>query len=188
MKKLILASASPRRRDILHAAGYEFDIVTSDKEGKADKDISPEKFAIKCASEKCEDVYTRVAKGDGAVVLGADTVVSLDGKILGKPSDEEDAERMLRSLSGRTHTVITGYALMTDGMREIGAIKSDVTFNDLTDEVIGKYLDSRLYEGKAGAYGIQDGYGLVASCNGDEDCVIGLPLKAIDSTIKEFLK
>ena len=121
-------------------------------------------------------------------MLGADTVVALDGEIFGKPDSEADAERMLRLFSGKTHTVITGYALITDGMRETGEVESEVTFNELTDEVISAYLKSGLYKGKAGAYGIQDGFGLVKKCDGYRDNVIGLPIEALSDTIKEFLK
>ena len=188
MKKLILASGSPRRKELLENAGFEFEIVTSDKESRPEKGISPDRYAVKCATEKCEDVYFRKAKGTGAVVLGADTVVALNGEIFGKPSSREEAESMLKRFSGKTHTVITGYAILSDGMRETGKVESQVTFNDLSPEIIEKYLDSGLYKGKAGAYGIQDGFGLVASCNGDRDNVIGLPVTAIGDTLKEFLK
>lgn len=188
MKRLILASASPRRKELLSGGGFEFAIITSDKESRPEKGLSPAKYAVKCAVEKCEDVYLRAAKGTGAVVLGADTVVALDGEIFGKPTSEADAERMLKLFSGKTHTVITGYALITDGMRETGEVESEVTFNELTDEVISAYLKSGLYKGKAGAYGIQDGFDLVKECKGYRDNVIGLPIEALSDTIKEFLK
>ena len=119
---------------------------------------------------------------------GFEPVVALDGEIFGKPTSEAVAERMLKLFSGKTHTVITGYALITDGMRESGEVESEVTFNELTDEVISAYLKSGLYKGKAGAYGIQDGFGLVKECKGYRDNVIGLPIEALSDTIKEFLK
>ena len=186
MKKLILASASPRRKQILTDAGYEFDIITSDKEGEIDKITPPDKFAIRCAINKGEDVFSKL-DGD-FVVLSADTVVAFDGKIYGKPTDKADAERMLKELSGNTHEVITGYAILSKNMRQTGKVTTKVTFNNLSKEVLNAYLDSNLWQGKAGAYGIQDGFPLVEKFEGDYDNVVGLPIKEIDDAIKEFLK
>lgn len=186
MKKLILASASPRRKQILTDAGYEFDIITSDKEGEIDKITPPDKFAIRCAINKGEDVFSKL-DGD-FVVLSADTVVAFDGKIYGKPTDKADAERMLKELSGNTHEVITGYAILSKNMRQTGKVITKVTFNSLTEEILNAYLDSNLWQGKAGAYGIQDGFPLVEKFEGDYDNVVGLPIKEIDDAIKEFLK
>lgn len=187
MKRFILASASPRRKEILLKHGYDFEIITSDKEDKNSKGVSTEKFAVKNALIKAEDVYAKV-KDKSAVVLGADTVVELNGDIYGKPTDESDAFRMLKSLSGKTHRVITGYALISNSMRESGKIITEVTFNDLSDEDLSKYINSGLWQGKAGAYGIQDGYNLIKEYKGDYDNVVGLPIGEIDETIKEFLK
>ncbi|MBQ7373172.1 MAG: septum formation protein Maf [Clostridia bacterium] len=187
MKKLILASASPRRKQLLFDAGYDFTIETSDKEGVFDGITPPEKFAVRCAINKAEDVFSRQS-GDDVVVLGADTIVCLDGKILEKPTDEKHAKKMLESLSGKTHQVITGYAIISSNMRETGKVVTKVTFNDLPKSIINDYLKSGLWQGKAGAYGIQDGYDLVKEFDGDYDNVVGLPVKAIDDTIKEFLK
>ena len=186
MKKLILASASPPRKQILTDAGYEFDIITSDKEGEIDKITPPDKFAIRCAINKGEDVFSKL-DGD-FVVLSADTVVAFDGKIYGKPTDKADAERMLKELSGNTHEVITGYAILSKNMRQTGKVTTKVTFNSLTEEILNAYLDSNLWQGKAGAYGIQDGFPLVEKFEGDYDNVVGLPIKEIDDAIKEFLK
>lgn len=187
MKNLVLASASPRRKELLKDAGYDFTIETSDKEGSLDGITPPDKFAVRCAINKAEDVFSRVEKS-GVVVLGADTIVCLDGKILGKPKDEEEARGMLKSLSGKTHEVITGYALISSNMRETGKVVTKVTFHDLSPTLLEEYLKSGLWRGKAGAYGIQDGYDLVKEYDGDYDNVVGLPVKAIDETIKEFLK
>lgn len=186
MKKLILASASPRRKELLEKAGYTFEIQTSQKEGEFDGITPPDKYAIRCAVNKAEDVFK--GKDENAVVLGADTVVVLDGKILEKPTDKTDARKMLVKLSGKTHQVITGYAILSKGMRETGRIISEVTFNDLSEELLSSYLNSGLWKGKAGAYGIQDGFDLVKNCNGYYDNVVGLPVEAIDDTLKEFLK
>lgn len=186
MKELILASASPRRKQLLEEYGYNFKIEVSDKEGEIDNFTPPDKLAIRCAINKAEDIFE--GKGEGVVVLAADTVVCLGGVIFGKPKDISDAERMLKELSGKTHEVITGYAIMTAGLRETGKVTTRVTFNDLSDSQLSTYLKSGLWQGKAGAYGIQDGFDLVKNFEGDYDNVVGLPLKAIDSTVKEFLK
>ena len=187
MRRFILASSSPRRKEILLKAGYDFEIIKSEKEESITSGISPEKFAVKNALIKAEDVYGKVGDKE-AVVLGADTVVELDGVIYGKPKDISDAKRMLQTFSGKTHRVITGYALISGYMRESGKVITEVTFNDLNGELIGEYLKSGLWQGKAGAYGIQDGYELVRGYKGDYDNVVGLPIGSIDETIKEFLK
>ena len=146
MKKLILASASPRRKQILTDAGYEFDIITSDKEGEIDKITPPDKFAVRCAINKGEDVFSKFEGEE--VVLAADTVVAFNGKIYGKPIDRVDAERMLKELSGNTHEVITGYAILCKNMRQTGKVITRVTFNNLSGEVLNSYLDSNLWQGK----------------------------------------
>ena len=187
MKQLILASASPRRKQLLEEAGFSFTIKVSDAESSPQKGLSPEKFAVSCAIEKAEDIFKGVAD-DGVVVLGADTVVCLDGVILGKPNGKEQAEQMLKNLSGKTHQVITGYAILSKGMRETGKVITKVKFFDLDEKTLDDYLKSGLWQGKAGAYGIQDGFKLVESYDGDYDNVVGLPVKALKSTIEEFLK
>lgn len=185
MKNLILASASPRRKQLLSEAGYQFSIQTSQKEGEYDKITPPEKFAVRCAINKAEDVFYRQEQ---SVILAADTIVCLDGSILEKPVDAKDAEKMLRALSGKTHQVITGYAILSAGMRETGKVITKVTFNELSEELISEYIKSNLWQGKAGAYGIQDGFDLVASYEGYYDNVVGLPIEFLDQTLKEFLK
>lgn len=185
MKKLILASASPRRKQLLSEFGFEFEIIYSDKEGEYDGS-APDKFAVRCAINKAEDVFLKC--GEDTVVLGADTVVCLDGKIFEKPKDEADAKRMLLSLSGKTHEVITGYAILSKGMRETGKVVTNVTFNNLDNQLIDGYLKSGLWQGKAGAYGIQDGFNLVEKCDGYYDNVVGLPIEYLNDTLKEFLK
>ena len=186
MSKLILASGSPRRKEILAREGYSFDVIKSDKEDSFDKFCPPEKFSVRCAISKAFDVYSHGDKS--CVVLGADTVVSIDGILLGKPKDREDAERMLRTLSGREHAVTTGYALFTEGFSETGSVTTKVLFENLSDETINAYLGSGLWQGKAGAYGIQDGFPLVKSYEGDYDNVVGLPITEINKTLSLLLK
>lgn len=186
MKKLILASASPRRREILENAGFDFEVSTSEVE-ETMKGLSPEKTAVANACKKAEEVFQRFS-GKDAIVLGADTVVAFQGRIYGKPYSEEDAKKTLRELSGNTHEVITGYCIIADGMRECGSVVTKVTFNRLSESDIDRYIKSGLYADKAGSYGIQDGYGLIKEYSGDRDNVVGLPLKEIENTLKEFLK
>lgn len=186
MKKFILASGSPRRKDILEREGYSFTAITSDKEGVNDGFTSPEKLAVLHAAQKAQDVFDRF--GEGTVVLGADTVVASGGKTLGKAKSSEEAREMLRSLSGKSHEVYTGYALISADMRETGSVKTTVTFNELSEKTVDDYIKSGLWQGKAGAYGIQDGFDLVKSYEGDYDNVVGLPIKQIEESIKEFLK
>lgn len=186
MNKLILASGSPRRKEILAREGYSFDIIKSEKEDPFDKFCSPEKFSVRCAFSKAMDVYSRADKT--CVVLGADTVVSIDGVLLGKPKNREEAEKMLRTLSGREHAVTTGYAIFTEGFSETGSVTTKVMFENLSDETINAYLGSGLWQGKAGAYGIQDGFPLVKSYEGDYDNVVGLPIAEIGRTLSLLLK
>lgn len=186
MKRFILASASPRRKEILKNAGYKFEILKSDKEIYS-SDISPKDLAVKNALIKARDVFERI-EDKSALVLGADTVVELDGEIFGKPENAEDAIRTLKKLSGKTHLVITGYALVTGSSSESGYAVTEVTFNDLSDELICEYVREGSCMDKAGAYGIQDGYGLVKGYVGDYDNVVGLPISAIGKRIGELLK
>ena len=121
------------------------------------------------------------------MVLGADTVV-YNGSILGKGKDAQDAKNMLKTLSNKTHTVITGYALISAQKETVSSVKTDVTFNNLTDKLIDEYVASGLYKGKAGCYGIQDPFPLVARYNGSLSNVIGLPEEEIFPLLKELLK
>ncbi len=183
--ELILASASPRRKEILSSAGYNFEIITSDYEEQSFSS-NPYKTALTFAYEKAKAVFDKHHDKD-VVVLGADTVVYLKGKILGKPIDRQDAKRILQNLSGNKHKVITGYAIISKDKTIIGYDKSTVIFNKLTDAQIESYLDSNLYVGKAGAYGLQDGeFNFVKKCKGSINNVIGLPIEKINKILKKF--
>ena len=184
--KLILASASPRRKEILQKEGYEFEVITSDYI-EQNFTCNPYKTATTFALEKAKDVFNKI--GDkNAIVLGADTVVYFDGEILGKPSDRQDAKRILEKLSSNKHKVITGYAIITNTKTIVGYDKSTVIFNKLSDSQIESYLDSKLYIGKAGAYGIQDGdFNFVKKYKGSINNVIGLPIEKINKILKKIL-
>lgn len=186
MKRLILASASPRRKQILEKAGYDFTVVPSDKEDESKTIGLPEKIAVSKAFAKASDVWSKSDKD--AVVLGADTVVAYQSEIFGKPTDAADAKRILSFLSGKTHKVITGYAIFAKDFSETGSETTEIEFEDLSEELIDKYVASGLCFGKAGAYGIQDGYPLVRRANGDYDNVVGLPIGVLKDTLDQLLK
>lgn len=181
-RPLILASASPRRRRILQDAGVQFTIQVSEAEPEPAKDTGPGPFAVKAAAKKALDV---ARDHPGHLVLGADTIIVLDGQILGKPADERDAARMLERLSGRQHQVITGFALaFTDGA-DTRIIQADhecsgVEFRELSNTEIEQYVDTGEPMGKAGSYAIQGkGGALIRRVIGSYDNVVGLPVERI---------
>lgn len=188
MARIILASASPRRRALLEALGIDFDIVVSDAdESKVARDVPVELYVQELALLKAAAVAKIMLKKRDAVIVAADTIVTLDDKILGKPKDESDAARILRSLSGREHAVYTGYCVMRtrDGKTVCDRVRTSVEFKKLTDEKIEKYIKSGEPMDKAGAYGIQGlGSMLISGIKGDYFNVVGLPVSAISDTLE----
>ena len=184
MARFILASASPRRRELLERAGYTFEILVSDVDESLPAGITPEEAVRLNAARKAQAV---AANRPGAVVLGCDTVVAIDGAILGKPQDEGEAKQMLRHLSGNTHTVYSGVCI-TDGTKEtVFAVATDVTFYALSDRTIDAYVATGEPMDKAGAYGIQGlGCGLVREISGDYSNVVGLPLSESARALAAF--
>ncbi len=181
--KLILASGSPRRRALLRSAGLDFEVVQSGVEEIRRKGESARDYAVRMAREKALDVS---AKCDHAMVLAADTIVECEGKILEKPGSADEARAMLRMLSGRTHTVVTGFALAQHGdIVEDGATLSSVTFRDLTADEIEVYIETGEPFDKAGAYGIQGlGGGFIAHVEGSRENVMGLPTHEVVEALK----
>ena len=174
---LVLASASPRRRALLEQVGLEFLVEPSRVDEGTLKASDGAAFARLAAEAKAADVAHRI-EGRG-VALGADTVVSVDGKVLGKPEGVDEAGSMLASLSGKTHEVITGVALANRAQGLLGSIatQTEVSFRTLTSEEIQRYADSLEGQGKAGAYAIQGvAGGFVESIAGSYSNVVGLPL------------
>lgn len=173
--RVILASQSPRRRELLALVGIAHDVRPADVDERYLAGESPREHAERLAREKATAI-----REPGAVVIGSDTIVVVDGDVLGKPKGERDAARMLRRLSGRSHTVITAVAVARDGRVESGVEEVDVTFHPLTDADIAAYIATREPMDKAGAYGIQ-GFGatIVARVNGDYFAVMGLPLQRL---------
>lgn len=184
--ELILASNSPRRKELLKQYGFEFTVVPSEYEERAEG-LSPEDTVKKFALGKAGAVFDKLGRKD-VVVLGSDTVVALGDEILGKPKTEDTAKKMLRALSGKTHYVYTGYAFIGDNLQEVFCEKTEVCFNGLSDALIEEYVNTKKPMDKAGAYGIQDGFGLVKSLNGSLNNVIGLPVEVFEKRLIKLLK
>lgn len=179
--RLILASNSPRRRELLSALNLPFEVVPSRFE-EVEKEQGAAATCLHFAEGKAREVFSRYP---GAAVLGADTVVSLGDEILGKPKNEQDAARMLRRLSGREHSVFTGVCLIYGDVCKKTVVETKVTFFSLSEETIAGYVASGLPMDKAGAYGIQDGFPLVKKFEGSYTNVIGLPMEEVERFLKE---
>ena len=201
-KKIILGSASPRRRELLAQIGAEFEIRVSEKEEIYHSE-KPEEIVCELALMKAENVASELSEAEraGDVVLGAGTVVVLDGKILGKPSDEEEAARMLSALQGRSHEVYTGVAVLEyaesgEGAvpggwklekKENYAVETRVYVNPMTEQEIREYIATGDPMDKAGAYGIQGRFAAyIDRIEGDYYNVVGLPVSRVYRTLKEM--
>lgn len=175
-KHIILASGSPRRRGLLAEFGFDFEAVSSDADESGVDGMHPADAVTELAKRKALWVSER-REDDGSVILAADTLVSADGKLLGKPLDEEDAFRMLKLLSGTSHEVYTGIALLYGGRCITHAECTKVFFRELDDGEIWDYIKTGEPMDKAGAYGIQERGGIfVSRIEGDYLNVLGLPL------------
>nr|VFK27845.1 MAG: septum formation protein [Candidatus Kentron sp. MB]VFK31816.1 MAG: septum formation protein [Candidatus Kentron sp. MB]VFK75582.1 MAG: septum formation protein [Candidatus Kentron sp. MB] len=180
---IILASASPRRRQLLVEAGYDFTITPPESaESGANQNESPEAMVARLAWEKALDVVARVETG---IVLGCDTVAECRGGILGKPSGMEDARRMLGLLQGSQHRVLSGLCLWEAGTQRY-AVEVAVTrlfMEPLSAQRIEGYLASGQWRGKAGAFGYQDGHDWLRILEGSESNVVGLPLELLEQML-----
>lgn len=184
MKKIILASASPRRRELLCKAGFEFDVIVSDTDENISVCDAP-LMVRELALLKASDVAKKAKKN--SLIIGADTVVCIDGKILGKPTDWRDAKRMLNMLSGRAHQVYTGVCIIDTqtGKAVCRSERTDVIFKRLTKRQIRAYISTREPMDKAGAYAIQGGAKSFVRCYiGSFDNVVGLPVNLVKEIIK----
>ncbi len=181
MKKIILASASPRRRELLAQIGIPFEVLTSDAD-ESIEDMEPEEACRELAKRKAKAVLKHLkacGRGDeDLLIIGADTIVVQDKEILGKPADPADAARMLRLLSGREHEVLTGvYVIDTAGGSFAFSEKTDVYVADLTEADIAFYLSTGEPFDKAGSYGIQGMFArYIEKIDGDYNNVVGLPV------------
>ena len=181
---IILASASPRRKEILENTNVKFKIMASSIEELRLEGESPCQMVMRLAFEKGIDIASR-QKSD--LVISADTIVVLDNTVLGKPKDEIEARKMITSLSGRTHQVITGISLINldNNKKMIDYVISNVKFKNLSEEDINDYIRTKESLDKAGAYGIQ-GYGalLVEEIQGDYFNIVGLPISRLSDLLK----
>lgn len=183
---IVLASKSPRRQELLNLIGVkDFRIVPSEKEEETDENLTPEETVKALALLKGRDVAEKCGKD--SLIIAADTLVFIDGVLLGKPKDEADAKNMLLKLSGREHTVFTGVAVIRDGKELAEYEKTDVYFRHMEDAEIDAYIKSGIPMDKAGAYGIQGaGAVFVEKIDGDFYNVVGLPLCRLYKMLGEF--
>ena len=179
---LILASKSPRRRELMKFITDDFIIKTAEVDESLPENISPADAVLYLSKIKAEPF-----KSCDNTVIGADTVVAIDGAILGKPKDEEDARAMLKRLSGRIHSVFTGVTVIRSEKEESFFTETKVKFFELSDEMIESYIKTKEPFDKAGAYGIQ-GYGclLVEEIQGDYFNVVGLPISKLNQLLLNF--
>lgn len=174
--KLVLASKSPRRSEILKNAGIDFTVRVADADETIPEGTSPEDAVVFLAARKA----MAVERSEDETVLGADTVVVLDGEILGKPKDKNDAFNMIKQLSGRVHSVFTGVCAIGNGTSMTFSEETKVEFYKLSDEEINTYINTDEPYDKAGAYGIQGlASKFIRAIEGDYFNVVGLPISAI---------
>ncbi|MBQ8596864.1 MAG: septum formation protein Maf [Lachnospiraceae bacterium] len=199
MNKIILASASPRRKELLAQIGFTFEVITSDAE-EITKSSQPQQMVEELSMLKAKDVLQKLSKEEqaGAIIIGADTVVSCDGKVLGKPRDKQHAFEMLSLLQGRAHYVYTGVTLIratedyqvtsTEGYNSITFHEATaVHVYPMSEEEIWNYIETGEPMDKAGSYGIQGGFAaFIKGIEGDYFNVVGLPIGRVYQELKNF--
>ena len=186
MKQLILASKSPRRNELLAKCGIPFITDAAEIDETLNPSMSLSDAVMELSLRKASEVLKR---HPDAAVLGSDTIVAVDGTVLGKPADRADARRMLGMLSGKTHQVITGFALTSKNKTHTDVSVSHVTFSQLSDHEILDYIHSGEADDKAGAYGIQGLAGkFITHIEGDYYAIMGLPLSMVYQEMKNFDK
>lgn len=177
--ELILASQSPRRHELVRSLGLDVRVEVADVDESWHDDEDPIAYVERVARSKAETIADRLGRPPETVILAADTTVDVDGRILAKPVDDDDARRMLRLMSGRTHQVHTAVYCWAAAGIHVDTVTTHVTFVRLTDELVDWYLSVGEHHDKAGAYGMQGAAGaLVARIDGSPSNVIGLPLAA----------
>jgi septum formation protein len=180
--RYILASASPRRKELLSQIIDNFEIIPAVGEEKVNLSLFPEDIACALAEQKCDEVFYA---HQTATVIGCDTIVVFEDEILGKPKNREDATQTLKKLSGKTHYVITGVCIRNKHKKLVRFDKTEVRFNVLSDDFIKIYVDGGSPLDKAGSYGIQD-EGIVNSYFGSYTNVVGLPVTLVKNMLKEL--
>lgn len=182
--EIILASASPRRQQLLELIGLDFAVMISDVEEDNTQNLLPQELAITHAVDKAKAISRKVSQD--TVIIGADTIVVLDNKVFGKPQDSQEAITMLTALAGREHTVISGVAVVKNAEVVSGYSSTTVTFRSLSPEQIKRYVDTGEPMDKAGAYAIQGkGALLVESITGCYSNVVGLPLVKLSQLLEQ---
>lgn len=183
-RRIVLASGSPRRSELLAQVGMKFDIVVSNIEEVITKTL-PNEVVCELSAQKAQAVYDSIEDKENLLVIGADTVVSADNIILGKPKDDDDAFNMIKMLQGSEHSVFTGVTLIIDGECHTFAEETKVRVYPMTDEEIRSYVKSKEPADKAGAYGIQGLFAAyVKGIDGDYNNVVGLPVGGICSYLR----
>jgi len=183
---IILASKSKRRIEIMKSLGFVFEIAEHMHDEETDLHLSAEEYVKECSLKKAMSVEFRNIDD---LVIGADTVVCIEGEIIGKPKDKEDARRMLMKMSGRTHQVLTGMTLIKNDRKISGVEKTDVTFKKLDKDEISWYLDRADYMDKAGAYAIQEEASFfIERIDGDYFNVVGFPVYRFSILYMEAVK
>jgi len=186
MKRIILASASPRRVELLEKIGLKFEVEPSNYEEDMHSELEPHEFARKISLEKAEAV---ASKHKNAIVIAADTIIVFGSKILGKPHTENEARKMLETINGKSHSVITGFSIIDTGKNKTlsKSVETKIHVRKLTLAEIDAYVRSKEPLDKAGAYAIQGlGAVIVEKIEGDYFNVVGLPLSALTEALKEF--
>jgi septum formation protein len=188
MKKLILASASPRRKQLLKQIGLEFEVLASNIDEKLNPRLKP-LHQVEALSLQKAEATAAMKEAKGALILAADTMVAIGDEILGKPKDEKDAKRMLRKLSGSVHTIVTGFTLLdtTTSKHVTRSVESKVWFKSLSSQEISAYVKTKEPMDKAGAYAIQEiGAIFIEKIEGDFLGAVGLPVYALAKELKKF--
>ncbi|MBO0471561.1 septum formation protein Maf [Enterococcus sp. DIV0242_7C1] len=181
---VILASQSPRRRELLGRIVSDFEIVPADINEEVKSYFTPMDYVLEMATQKAKHI---AKKYPNDLVIGCDTIVTIDNEILGKPTSREDGFRMLKQLSGRTHKVYTSVVLMKDDQESSATVPATVEFYELSDEEINRYLDTDEYKDKAGAYGIQEqGALFIKNIQGDYYSIMGLPISTLYRMLPAF--
>ena len=188
MMRLILASQSPRRRELLESAGYAFEVIAPSAHAEAGEPEgdATSVFVARLAVQKAADVAARVT--GPACVIACDTVADCDGVVLGKPVDRAHAEHMLRMLSGRQHMVWSGLCLWHTGTQEfrVESECSTLTMSPLSESMIEAYLDSGAWQGKSGAFGYQDDHPWLQLTSGTASNVVGLPMELLSQMLHDL--
>lgn len=187
VKKIILASGSPRRRELLAQIGLDYEIITSNADENITED-KPELLVMKLSARKAQAVEQTMSDKDKAecIVIGADTVVYSNNKVLGKPTDKVDAFCMIKELSGSSHSVFTGVTLIENGVARSFCEETKVYVYDMTDREISDYIATGEPMDKAGAYGIQGAFAaFIRKIDGDYNNVVGLPVARLYQELKK---